>query len=48
MKEMLKNKWMIGFMVMVLSITYMNGVNERKMIETHSKQQIGEVALANN
>ncbi len=38
MKEMLKSKWMIGFMVLVLSITYMNGTNERKMIEREQKE----------
>lgn len=39
MKEMLKNKWMIGFMVLVLSITYMNGTNERKMIEREQQKE---------
>lgn len=45
MKEMLKNKWMIGFMVIVLSITYMNGTKERKLIETHQEQINGEIVL---
>lgn len=39
MKEMLKNKWMVGFMVLVLSLTYMNGTNERQMME---REQLNE------
>lgn len=43
MKEMLKSKWMIGFMVVVLSITYVNGSKERSMIENQQKQIESEV-----
>lgn len=47
MKEMVKNKWMIGFMVLVLSITYMNGTNERKMIEREQHTE-SEIAFSTN
>ena len=33
MKEMLKNKTMIGFIIIVMCVSYMNGVSERKEIQ---------------
>lgn len=48
MKEMLKSKWMIGFMVVILSITYVSSTKERKMNEEQHQKMESEVVFTEN
>lgn len=48
MKEMLKSKWMMGFMVVILSITYVSSTNERKMNEEQHQRMESEVVFTQN
>ena len=43
MKEMLKSKMMIGFMVAVVCVSYMNGVSEKKMTKEKPTDSDGVV-----
>lgn len=48
MKEMMKNKWMIGFMVVMISLTYINSTNERRMNEEIQKRVESEIIFTEN
>ena len=45
MKEMLKSKIMVGFVAFILGITYMNGVQTRKMQDTTKQAQDSYIAM---
>lgn len=45
MKEMLKSKIMIGFVAFILGITYLNGVQTRKMEDTTKQPQDSYIAM---
>lgn len=43
MKELLKNKSMIGFMILVVTISYMNGVSEKKVEQEETMEESTEI-----
>ena len=43
MKELLKNKSIIGFMVLVVTISYMNGANEKKVEQEENFEESTEI-----
>lgn len=43
MKELLKNKSIIGFMILVVTISYMNGVNEKKVEQEENFEESTEI-----
>lgn len=46
MKELLKSKMMILFMVLVLGLTYLSSIQTKKLEDT--KQQVAQIRVVSN
>lgn len=45
MKEMMKSKWLLGFVAFILGITYMSGIQSKKMEDTNKTTDETYIAM---